>query len=116
MNYVLTYFPRILAMLLFSVVWKGNTAIAQSAVTKKIYIAKTGKDSNPGTVDKPYASPSAALESVAKLKESGYKGSVEVLISKGEYHINKPLIVGAELSPASCSAVPRYFCGPAGAA
>jgi len=85
-------------MLLISVIWKGSTAIAQSVVTKKIYIAKSGKDSNPGTVDKPYASPSAAIESVAKLKKTGYNGAVEVLISKGEYYINKPLIVGAELS------------------
>jgi len=98
MNYVLTYFPRILVILLISVVWKGGTANAQSVVTKKIYIAKSGKDSNPGTVDKPYASPSAAIESVGKLKKTGYKGAVEILIRKGKYNINKPLLVGAELS------------------
>lgn len=98
MNYALTYIPRVLSALIMIVVGTSEITIAQSTVTTKIYIAKSGNDNNKGTVDKPFATPSAAVQSVMKLKKTGYKGAVELLISKGEYYMSKPLEIGTAYS------------------
>lgn len=57
MNYTLTFLSRLFALLILCGVCGAESADAQSATVKKIYVAKSGRDSNPGTSAKPYASP-----------------------------------------------------------
>jgi len=89
---------RVFVVFTLLFLYRGEPGYAQSAVTGKIYVSVTGKDSNPGTAELPYLTPYAAIERVAKLKKEGYTGAVEILIKEGVYYIDKPLVIGAELS------------------
>ncbi|MGJ1267621.1 PDZ domain-containing protein [Sphingobacterium spiritivorum] len=98
MNYSLTFLSRLFALLILCGVCGAETTDAQSATVKKIYVAKSGRDSNPGTSGKPYASPGAALQAVSNLKKGGYKGAIEVVINAGVYYLDKPLFLGSKES------------------
>ena len=54
--------------------------------TKKIYVALQGKDSNDGSIQKPLASFEAAQNAVRLVKQSGFKGSIEVIVRGGTYY------------------------------
>ncbi|QQT25526.1 PDZ domain-containing protein [Sphingobacterium spiritivorum] len=98
MNYALTFMPRLLALYIVCAVGGAVTANAQSTPVKKIYVAKSGRDNNPGTATRPYATPNTALQAVSKLKKSGYKGTVDVIINEGTYYLDRSLDLSHEES------------------
>ncbi|WP_270087800.1 PDZ domain-containing protein [Sphingobacterium sp. SYP-B4668] len=98
MIHTLTYIPKVLVLFIIGVMWEGGAVSAQTTVAKRIYVAKSGKDSNPGTEERPYASPYAAVQEIANLKKKGHTGAIEVLIKEGLYYIDKPLLIGPESS------------------
>lgn len=73
-------------------------AFSQEDSAVKLYVAKYGKDSNSGTKEKPYASPSAALLHIAKLKKKSPSIAVELRILKGHYYIDQTLVIGPAMS------------------
>ncbi len=70
------------------------------------YVATDGSDSNPGTIDKPFATLERARDAVRKMKSSSAfqhmfspqdKGRpVTVMIRAGRYQLSEPLIFGPE--------------------
>lgn len=63
---------------------------------KKIYVALQGKDSNDGSFQKPLASLEAAQQAVRVAKQSGFKGSIEVIVRGGTYFLEETLEFTAE--------------------
>jgi len=64
--------------------------------TKKIYVALHGKDSNDGSIQKPLASFEAAQNAVRLVKQSGFKGSIEVIVRGGTYYFAETIEFTAE--------------------
>jgi hypothetical protein len=64
--------------------------------TKKIYVALQGKDSNDGSIQKPLASFEAAQNAVRLVKQSGFKGSIEVIVRGGTYYFAETIEFTAE--------------------
>jgi hypothetical protein len=87
-----------------------TTVFAQKVVT--YYVSPLGKDSNSGTIEKPFASPERVRDAVrADLKQSK-KDPVTVFFRKGTYKLNKSLELGFsdsgnESSPVTYSAYPN---------
>ncbi|MFN5022037.1 MAG: right-handed parallel beta-helix repeat-containing protein, partial [bacterium] len=63
---------------------------------KKIYVAPQGKDSNDGSLQKPLASLETAQQAVRVAKQSGFKGSIEVIVRGGTYFLEETLEFTAE--------------------
>ncbi len=63
-----------------------------------LYVAKDGKDSNAGTIDKPFATIEKARDTIRALKKSGElaPGGAVVYIRGGEYVITKGINFNAE--------------------
>lgn len=97
MKYSLTFISGVMTVLVAGTICNAQEVMAQSIGSKKIYVSKGGKDNNPGTEKLPYASPYAAVQGLAKIKKSGYKGGIDILIKEGVYYIDKPLTISAEL-------------------
>ena len=64
--------------------------------TKKIYVALQGKDSNDASIQKPLASFEAAQNAVRLVKQSGFKGSIEVIVRGGTYYFAETIEFTAE--------------------
>jgi len=64
--------------------------------TKKIYVALQGKDSNDGSIQKPLASFEGAQQAVRIVKQSGFKGSIEVIVRGGTYYFSETIEFTAE--------------------
>lgn len=58
----------------------------------RVYVATTGKDSNPGMAEKPFASIERAKQEARKLKKTG--GAVDVYVERGVYRLTKTLTLG----------------------
>ena len=63
---------------------------------KKFYVALQGKDSNDGSFQKPLASLEAAQQAVRVAKQSGFKGSIEVIVRGGTYFLAETIEFTAE--------------------
>jgi hypothetical protein len=63
---------------------------------RKIYISLKGKDTNDGTLEKPFASFEAAQQAVRMAKQSGYTGSIEVIVRGGTYYLPQTIEFTAE--------------------
>lgn len=64
---------------------------------QKIYISPTGDDSNPGTIEKPLASLTAASGLARELHGKGAApGPVEIIALEGEYFMLQPLKLSAD--------------------
>ena len=66
--------------MLASVMLAGGAAMAAD-----FYVASDGKDSNPGTVDKPFATPEQAREAVRQIKANGDTTATTVYLRQGTY-------------------------------
>lgn len=73
--------------------------------TKKIYVALQGKDSNDGSIQKPLASFEAAQKAVRVVKQSGFKGSIEVIVRGGTYYFSETIEFTAEDSGTKVSPI-----------
>jgi hypothetical protein len=62
-----------------------------------IYVATDGRDQNPGTREKPFASLARARDAVRQLRSGGErKADVTVLVRGGTYVLKEPLVFGPE--------------------
>jgi hypothetical protein len=80
-------FFTLITLLLLTKVCSGQT----------IFVGPAGKDTNPGTSQKPLATLSAARDKARLLrKQSDLKAPVEIIIKKGEYRMKGPLMLTAD--------------------
>lgn len=98
-------FLSIVLMQLWSI-----ASFAQSSVT--YYVSPEGKDSNPGTLEKPFASPEKARNAVREELKQNKKVPVNVLFRQGTYILKKSLEFnntdsGNKSSPVTYSAYPN---------
>lgn len=76
----------LLLLLLYAFSWHHAHAIT-------IYVAPSGKDTNPGTMAQPFASLAAARDHVRLLRNSReISGPVEIFISGGTYYLEQPVV------------------------
>lgn len=62
----------------------------QKAGQLEFYVATDGADSNPGTIERPFATLSRAQAAVRKAK-GGARGEISVLVRGGTYYLSQPL-------------------------
>ena len=60
-----------------------------------LYVATNGSDTNPGTLEKPFATLAKARDAVQELKKRK-KEPITVLVRGGTYYFNEPLTFGPE--------------------
>ena len=58
---------------------------------KRFYVALNGKDSNKGTIDKPFATLEAAQTAVRETIKNANNTSIEVVVRGGTYYLNQTL-------------------------
>ena len=64
----------------------------ESAFSQKIYVSPAGTDTNPGTIDKPLATLSAARDKARELRKSSRLDEpLEIITAGGEYFMMQPL-------------------------
>jgi len=56
-----------------------------------LYVAVDGDDSNPGTLEKPFATLYAVRDKVRKHNQSGLKGNIQIFLRGGTYYLDRPL-------------------------
>ena len=66
--------------------------IATTAAAADFYVASNGNDANPGTKEKPFATPARAMAAVRPLVSSGLKTDVRVVLRGGTYALAAPLV------------------------
>ena len=66
--------------------------IATTAAAADCYVASNGSDANPGTKEKPFATPARAMEAVRALVAGGLKSDVRVILRGGTYALAAPLV------------------------
>ena len=71
-------------------------ARSSGAQTAEFYVAPGGRDGNPGTKDRPFATLQRARDEVRKLIANGLTTNVTVWIGGGTYTLRDTLILGPE--------------------
>jgi len=66
------------------------------AARADFYVAPTGHDTDPGTLEKPFATPAKARDAVRRKKEGGMPADLIVFLREGSYELAEPLTFGAE--------------------
>ena len=89
-NFFHKFFFIFVPILLFSL--PINKTIAQT-----IYVSKQGNDNNSGTYDMPLESLDAALKKVSFEKGQNNQKEVRIIVKKGEYYLNKPIIISDKI-------------------
>ena len=79
-----------------------GAALESGAEEAVVYVAVNGKDTNPGTLDRPLATLEKARNNVRAMIERGLKSDVLVLIREGTFHL---LYYGATSYRAGMTAV-----------
>lgn len=100
---------RLIVSIILWQLW-SIASFAQSNVT--YYVSQEGKDSNPGTIAKPFATPERARDAVREALKQNKKEPVNVLFRQGTYSLKKSLELndtdsGNENSPVTYSAYPE---------
>jgi hypothetical protein len=68
-----------------------------TSFSQKIYLSPAGNDNNPGTIDKPLATLTAARDRAREYrKNSTSPQTIEVIALPGEYFMMQPLVFGTE--------------------
>src|SRR5512136_1703372 len=65
---------------------------AAAAAAADFHVAPNGNDADPGTKDKPFATPARAMAAVRALVSSGLKTDVRVVLRGGTYALETPLV------------------------
>ena len=63
-----------------------------AGLTSTLFVAPNGNDANPGTKDKPFATPARAMAAVRPLVSGGLKTDVRVVLRGGTYALAAPLV------------------------
>jgi len=87
--------PVAFLLIALSVGWRAPAGAAE-AVQGDFYVARDGRDDNPGTADRPFATPVRARDAVRRKIAAGLKANVTVLIRGGTYFLDAPLTFGPE--------------------
>ena len=66
--------------------------VSSSAGGVEFFVGPNGSDTNPGTVDRPFATPARAQEALRQRVAAGLDADVTVWIGEGTYTIEKPLV------------------------
>ncbi len=59
------------------------------------HVSPSGRDTNPGTLDAPFATPGRAMQAVRALTAVGLKNDVRVVFDAGTYPLSAPLVFAA---------------------
>src|SRR4051812_41562239 len=65
---------------------------ALAASGTEFHVASRGRDINPGTKHKPFATPARAMQAVRALVLAGVKSDVRVILHGGTYNLEAPLV------------------------
>ncbi len=63
-----------------------------AAAATDFHVALNGNDADPGTKDKPFATPARAMAAVRALVSIGLKTDVRVVLRGGTYALETPLV------------------------
>jgi len=66
--------------------------VAAGATAADFHVAPNGDDRNPGTKEKPFATPARAMGAVRALVSAGLKSDVRVVLRGGTYILGAPLV------------------------
>jgi hypothetical protein len=67
------------------------------AYTQKIYLSPAGSDTNPGTIDKPLASLTAARDKAREIRKTSQSAApLEIIALEGEYFMTQPLFLNKD--------------------
>ena len=77
-----------------------STAILGAAPAVEFHLSPQGKDADPGSVDKPFATLARAQKAVRESKARG-KAPVTVILHSGTYYLAATLVLGHEDSGAA---------------
>ena len=66
------------------------------AAAAELFVAPNGTDSNPGTIERPFATLEAARDAVRQLKASGVREDVTVWIRGGVYRLRETVVFSLE--------------------
>lgn len=80
---------RLLALVLSFVF--ASVAIADDV---NLYVAPTGRDTNPGTKQQPLATITGARDAVRRKRDSKADQNIAVIVQGGTYHITEPIVFG----------------------
>ncbi|MFC1675876.1 LamG-like jellyroll fold domain-containing protein [Planctomycetota bacterium] len=67
----------------------------------EFYVATNGSDSNPGTINKPFATIATARDAVEKVRRAGLQKPINVFVRGGTYQLTESLIFWQENSGAA---------------
>ena len=82
----------LLALTIFSCV----DVHAQSV--RRIYVSKDGNDKNSGTIEKPLGTIHKGIDQVKRLKNTKFKGPIELILDGGTYYLDKSIELDQTLS------------------
>ena len=99
--------PRCVTLLLFTLAAGAFGAGPQA----DFYVAPGGRDTAPGTADKPFATLARARDAVRPRVAAGLEKDITVLIRGGTYALAEPLVFGPEDSGTAHHAI-TYAAGP----
>src|SRR5262249_43598290 len=87
---------RVRWLLVALAVWAAGPARAEEPKAD-FFVAPVGRDDNPGTRERPFATLARARDAVRRLKaDSGMTAGVTVLIRDGTYHLTEPVQFGPD--------------------
>ena len=71
-----------------------QTLAAAGTLKADFYVSPAGKDDNPGTIEKPFATLSRARDAVQELKKTKTDSDITVLIRGGTYTLKETVVFG----------------------
>jgi len=91
-------FCRICKIIAVSLIlsFSSQALVFAKVLKADFYVSPTGKDSNPGTVQKPFATLSRARDAVRVLKNTKPGSDISVLIQGGTYYLKDTVVFGLE--------------------
>ena len=94
-----TLVTKIAFALCVGILLRGADSSAAAAIpppAADFYVATSGSDTNPGTFDRPFASPARARDAIRPLIAAGLRKDVSVLLRGGTYELAEPLVFGPQ--------------------
>ncbi|WP_316807870.1 L-rhamnose mutarotase [Pedobacter agri] len=88
--------PRTKPFLILAILFSLLSSIASAA---DIYVAKNGSDTNLGNKENPFATLHAAIRKARELRrlnDASIKGGIRIIINKGVYQLNEPIVLRPE--------------------
>ncbi len=89
---------RIIRLSFIGILWLGCTAFPGKSpgAEAALYVAPDGNDTNPGTLEQPFATLVRARDAARELKKARTTGDITVYFRGGYYHFSETVIFGLE--------------------